>query len=109
MLQNPWDSTYYSAFIKEYHYDIPFGDDSLYYENWSYNNGKKWEERVFHKDKGIIKLVIYNKNGTKHSDFEKYPNCSISRQWDNKGRLKSINIDDKMSYCLIVGRNAARR
>jgi YD repeat-containing protein len=102
ILQNQFDSTYYSAFIKQYRYKIPFGKDSTYEESWIYENGQKWEERTFFRGNGLVKEIIYNKDGSKYSYFEKFNNCSIEQTWDNEGRLKHININDKMRYWITL-------
>jgi hypothetical protein len=96
-LQNQFDSTYNSAFIKQYNYKIPFDKDSIFYENWSYNNGCKWSERTFIKNDGLIKEIIYYKNGKKQIEFSNYHNFNLTLQWNKNDSLESIFVDNIFS------------
>lgn len=97
MLSNPRDSAYYYATITDRKYKMPFDSTGLYKQEWFFRNGQLWEEKVYSKEQGLIKKMIYNEDGVPYSSFYKYPNCSITQDWDEMGNLQSIYVADKMS------------
>jgi len=85
-------------------YKITYDSLGEFNQEWSYLNSQVWEKRKFNRDLGLILEEVYNKDGTKYSDFEKLKNCTISRKWDQKGNLKWIVIDNKMEYWITLRR-----
>lgn len=50
--------------IRDYRaYKMEYNSDSLYIENWFYEDGNKLKESIYHERKGIIKQTFYLKNG----------------------------------------------
>jgi hypothetical protein len=107
-LQNPFDSTYYSAFTMDRDYKILYDSTGCFIQQWTFLNGQVWEKRIFNAKKGLTEQKIFNKDGSNYSDFELLANCSISRKWDEYGNLRWITINDKFEYWITLRRGEER-
>lgn len=103
-LQNSLDSTYYSAFTIDREYKVPYDSLGVFNQEWSFLNGQVWERKTFRRDLGLLEEDVFNKDGSKYSDFEKLKNCTITRKWDDKGNLKWMTINNKMEYWITLRR-----
>lgn len=97
-LQDEFDSTYYSAFTIDRQYKIPAIDGKDFIQEWTFLNGQLWERRVFNLLLGIGEQRIFNKDGTRYSDFENLGTSSISRKWDKNNNLANVLIEGKNQY-----------
>ena len=94
-LSDQFDSTYYYASTIDRHFKIPFIKNDCFIQEWTFLNGQLWEKRLYNKTIGLIEERIFNKDGSKYSDFERLNNCSMFRKWDKKNNLKEIYIVEK--------------
>jgi hypothetical protein len=92
-----------AGFIKEHFHKIPFSEkDSIYTDNWFYNNGRILSSRTYHKRIGLVKEIWFYENGERSSMFEKNNNYSTKTDWSKDQKISNFYLEQNFSYQLYL-------
>ncbi len=91
------------GYIKEQVYKIPFSEnDSIYNDNWFYENGRVLSSRTYHKKEGLLKEIWFYENGERSSMLEIHNNYSTNTEWTKDQKISSFFLDQNFSYQLLL-------
>jgi antitoxin component YwqK of YwqJK toxin-antitoxin module len=92
-----------AGFIKEHFHKIPFSEnDSIYTDNWFYNNGRILSSRTYHKKVGLVKEIWFYENGERSSMLEKNNNYSTKTDWTKDQKISNFYLEQNFSYQLYL-------
>ncbi|OYU96564.1 MAG: hypothetical protein CFE21_09270 [Bacteroidetes bacterium B1(2017)] len=95
-----WGPTWDYVETRTTTYKMYFDKDSLFREEWTYSNGKRSREAIYHAAKGKISETIFDYSGSIIETFKKSDSYSIRTYWTNQTEISGIRFTKDFIYYL---------